>query len=89
MISRQHKDPIHLLLTDVVLPGTDGKRLALRLSALHSETKVLYMSGYTDDAIVRHGIMEGSMPFLQKPFGPNALLVKVREVLEMKSGTQQ
>ncbi len=88
-LSKQHTEPIHLLLTDVVMPGTNGKQLALRLSSLHPETKVLYMSGYTDDAIVRHGILEGGIPFLQKPFAPNALLVKVREVLEMNSGTQQ
>jgi CheY-like chemotaxis protein len=88
-LSKQHTEPIHLLLTDVVMPGTNGKQLALRLSSLHPETKVLYMSGHTDDAIVRHGILEGGLPFLQKPFAPNALLVKVREVLEMKSGTQQ
>jgi len=88
-ISEKYTEPIHLLLTDVVMPQTGGKELAKGFSTLHPETKVLYMSGYTDDAIVRHGIMEGSMPFLQKPFGPNALLVKVREVLEMKSGTQQ
>jgi len=88
-ISKQHTEPIHLLLTDVVMPRTSGKKLATRLSTLHPETKVLYMSGYTDDAIVRHGILEGGTPFLQKPFAPNALLVKIREVLEMKSGTQQ
>jgi CheY-like chemotaxis protein len=88
-ISEQHTEPIHLLLTDVVMPGTDGKQLALRLSTLHPETKVLYMSGYTDDAVLRHGLSEGGTPFLQKPFTPNALLLKVREVLEMKRGTQQ
>jgi len=87
-IAEQHTEPIHLLLTDVVMPGTDGKQLALRLSTLHPETKVLYMSGYTDDAIVRHGILEGGMPFLQKPFAPDALLLKVREVLKMKSRTR-
>jgi len=56
---------------------------------LHPETKVIYMSGYTDDAIVRHGILEGGTPFLQKPFAPKALLLKMREVLKTKSGTQQ
>ena len=64
------------------MPQTDGKDLAKRLSTLHPETKVLYMSGYTDDAIVRHGILEGNTPFLQKPFPPDALLLKVREVLK-------
>jgi len=88
-IAEQHTEPIHLLLTDVVMPQTGGKELVRRLCALHAETKVLYMSGYTDDAIVRRGILEGGMPFLQKPFAATALLVKIREVLEMKSGTQQ
>jgi PAS domain S-box-containing protein len=84
-IAEQHTEPIHLLLTDVVMPQTGGKELVKRLSTLHPETKVLYMSGYTDDAIVRHGILEGGTPFLQKPFSPKALLAKVREVLRMKS----
>ncbi len=85
-IAEQHTKPIHLLLTDVVMPQTGGKELAKRLSTLHPETKVLYMSGYTDDAIVRHGILEGSTAFLQKPFAPDALVRKVREVLKMKPG---
>ena len=88
-ISERYTEPIHLLLTDVVMPQTGGKELAKGFSTLHPETKVLYMSGYTDDAIVRHGILEGGTSFLQKPFQPKALLLKIREVLKMKSGTQQ
>jgi PAS domain S-box-containing protein len=88
-IAEQHTEPIHLLLTDVVMPQTSGKGLAKGLLTLHPETKVIYMSGYTDDAIVRHGILEGGTPFLQKPFAPKALLLKMREVLKTKSGTQQ
>ncbi len=88
-IAKQYAEPIHLLLTDVVMPKTSGKEVALRLSALHPETKVLYMSGYTDDAIVRHGILEGGAPFLQKPFAPNVLLLKIREVLKRKPGARQ
>ena len=88
-ISEKYTEPIHLLLTDVVMPQTGGKELAKGFSTLHPETKVLYMSGYTDDAIVRHGILEGGTSFLQKPFQPKALLLKIREVLKMKSGTQQ
>jgi len=72
-----------------VMPQTGGKELAKGFSTLHPETKVLYMSGYTDDAIVRHGILERGTSFLQKPFQPRALLLKIREVLKMKSGTQQ
>ncbi len=85
-IAEQYTKPIHLLLTDVVMPQTGGKELAQRLSALHPETRVLYMSGYTDDAIVRHGILEGGTPFLQKPFTPSVLARKVREVLKKKPG---
>jgi CheY-like chemotaxis protein len=88
-IAERYAKPIHLLLTDVVMPLTGGKELATRLTASHPESKVLYMSGYTDDAVVRHGISAGGTPLLQKPFLPNALLQKVREVLRMKRGTQQ
>ena len=88
-ISERYTEPIHLLLTDVVMPQTGGKELAKGFSTLHPETKVLYMSGYIDDAIVRHGILEVGTSFLQKPFQPKALLLKIREVLKMKSGTQQ
>jgi DNA-binding response OmpR family regulator len=87
-ISEQFTESIHLLLTDVVMPKTGGKELAKHLSTLHPESKVLYMSGYTDDAIVRYGILEGGTPFLQKPFSPEALARKVREVLDLKLGTQ-
>ena len=85
-IAEQYTKPIHLLLTDVVMPQSGGKELAKRLSARHPETKVLYMSGYTDDAIVRHGILEDGTSFLQKPFTPSVLARKVREVLKKKPG---
>jgi len=85
-IAERHTRPIHLLLTDVVMPQTDGKELAKRLSTLHPETRVLYMSGYTDYAVAHHGITDGGTPFLRKPFLPDALLLKVREVLKMKRG---
>ena len=81
-IIERHAQPIHMLLTDVVMPRMSGKVLANRMSVLHPETRVLYMSGYTDDAVVRDGILEANIFFLQKPFTPSALVQKVREVLD-------
>jgi PAS domain S-box-containing protein len=75
--------PIQLLLTDVVLPQMGGKALAERLAAHYPSLKVLFMSGYADDAIVHHGRLEAGLAFLHKPFSPGVLLRKVREVLDM------
>jgi CheY-like chemotaxis protein len=79
--SEQHQGPINLLLTDVVLPQMDGKSLFDLLSQTRPEMKVLYMSGYTDEAIVRHGVLDRGVPFLQKPFTVHKLAGKMREVL--------
>jgi CheY-like chemotaxis protein len=81
-VATQHPGPIHLLLTDVVMPGWGGRQLAERLSALHPAARVLYVSGYPDDAVVQRGIREGEVDFLQKPFSPSALARKVRDVLD-------
>jgi signal transduction histidine kinase len=75
-------DRIDLLLTDVIMPGMSGNEMSRVLCAKHPEMPVLYMSGYTDDAIVQHGVLEAGINFLQKPFTPGALALKVREVLD-------
>jgi CheY-like chemotaxis protein len=80
--SRGHGGPIHLMLTDVVMPGMSGRELVEMLREVRPEMKVLYMSGYTDDAIVCHGILEKGIAFIQKPFTPEDMARKVREVLE-------
>jgi PAS domain S-box-containing protein len=80
-LSAAHRGPIHLLVTDVVMPQMNGRQLAAQLTSTRPDMKVLYLSGYTDDAIVRHGVLEKGLAFLQKPFTPAVLARKVREVL--------
>jgi PAS domain S-box-containing protein len=86
-ISRDYDDVIHLLLTDVVMPHMSGREVAEQITKARPSTKVLYMSGYTDHAIAHHGILRPGVPFLQKPFSPEALANKVREVLDTISAT--
>ena len=81
LLERQDQ-AVHLLLSDVVMPGMSGRHLAEQLGRTRPRMKVLYMSGYTSDTIVRHGVLEANMPFLNKPFSAAALLRKVREVLD-------
>jgi PAS domain S-box-containing protein len=82
LLAEQRRAPIHLLLTDVVMPLMNGRELAERLQSLRPELKVLFMSGYTDDAVVRHGVHSGEVDFVQKPFTPGELLERVREALD-------
>jgi signal transduction histidine kinase/CheY-like chemotaxis protein len=81
-VCREYKEPIHLLVTDVVMPKMSGRDVARLLEQIHPETKVLYMSGYTDTAIAHYGVLDEGIEYLQKPFTVDALARKVREVLD-------
>ena len=80
-VAAAHPGPIHLLITDVVMPHLNGSELATRLGSERPDMKVLFISGYTDDTVFRHGVLEGGVAFLQKPFNLKALAQKIREVL--------
>jgi len=80
-VSKEHNGPIHLLLTDVIMPKMGGKKLAERLQPLYPQMKVIYMSGYTDNAIVHHGVLAPELNFIQKPFTPEGLARKVKKAL--------
>jgi CheY-like chemotaxis protein len=82
LLCERHEGTIHLLLTDVVLPRMSGRELSERLAALRSSMKVLFVSGYTDDSVMRHGISDSGVAYLQKPFTPATLTKKVRELLD-------
>jgi len=81
-VAEQHQGQIHLLMTDVVMPRMGGRQVAERLTQAQPALKLLFVSGYTDDAVVRHGVMASEVAFLQKPFTPSALTQKVRDVLD-------
>ncbi|MGQ9553854.1 MAG: response regulator [Anaerolineae bacterium] len=81
-LAKEHVGPIHLLVTDVVMPQMSGKELVERLKLIRPRTKVLFISGYTDNDIHHHGILDEDVAFLQKPFSEAALAKKVREVLD-------
>ncbi len=81
LISQSYPGIIHLVVTDVIMPGMSGPQLARHLYAFRPEMKILYVSGYTDNAIVHHGVLESGLAFLQKPFSPLTLSRKVAEIL--------
>jgi CheY-like chemotaxis protein len=85
----QPDEQIDLLLTDVVMPETSGKEVADRVTKLVPHLRVLFMSGYTDEAIVHHGVLDSNVEFIQKPFTPLGLSKKVREVLDSNGHTQR
>ena len=74
--------PVDLLLTDVVMPGMNGRELARRLADARLAARTLYMSGYTDEAVIKHGVLEPGIAFIYKPFSVEALAAKVREALD-------
>ena len=78
----EYGERIDLLMTDVVMPGMHGRELANRLTGIHPETRVLFTSGYTDNAIVHHGVLDEGVSFIGKPYSPSALAKKVRDVLD-------
>jgi PAS domain S-box-containing protein len=84
LICQRHQGPIHLLLTDVVMPRMSGKELAEQLVKLRPDMHVLYMSGYPDQAIVHHGTLDEDIDFIGKPFTPDALVIKIAAMLRQK-----
>jgi len=86
-LAKDSTEPIHLLLTDVIMPGMNGKELHARLRAAHPDLRCLFMSGYTADVIAHHGVLDPGVEFLQKPFTLQTLAQRVREILDQRQPT--
>jgi DNA-binding response OmpR family regulator len=86
-ISDMHPGPIQMLVTDVVMPQMSGREMARRIEQFRGDLSVLFMSGYTESAIVEHGLLEDTRNFIQKPFTPEVLARRIREI--MKSGAAE
>jgi CheY-like chemotaxis protein len=84
-LAQNEGDTIHLLLSDLVMPGTSGRELAEQIQVLRPDISILYMSGYTDDVVIRRGVLEAGMAFIQKPFGADDLGQRVRELLDLRT----
>ena len=82
LLCGRHEGSIHLMMTDVVMPGMSGRELADRVAEMYPEIKVLYMSGYTDNARGQHGVLDPKIPFIEKPFSVESVLQRVRETLD-------
>jgi two-component system cell cycle sensor histidine kinase/response regulator CckA len=82
LLCEQHPQRIQLLLSDVVMPQMSGVQLARRVAAIRPDMRVLCMSGYSDEAVFRHGLVDSGLAFVQKPITPDGLLLRVRQVLE-------
>jgi CheY-like chemotaxis protein len=80
-LAAKHPEPIDLVITDVIMPGMNGRDLADRIQAIHRGVKRLYMSGYTANVIAHHGVLDAGVSFIQKPFAGKDLAAKIREAL--------
>jgi two-component system, cell cycle sensor histidine kinase and response regulator CckA len=85
LLLEQHNQPIHLIVTDVIMPFMSGKEFADKALGKHKDMKVLFMSGYTDEAILPHGVLDPGVAFIQKPFTTASLALKVRDLLDSKT----
>lgn len=88
-VAELHQQPIHLLITDMVMPTMNGRQLVARMRPSRPYMRTLYLSGYTDTAVVREGLLDGGEHFLQKPFTTETLTRKVREILDAGNGLRR